>query len=277
MKKPSKKFLKSKKILIILTALFTLFWILPDITINIPLGDNFAQFHWYRGYNLFFPKDDTTFYYLHGFNRPTIITGGSTKLESLLPDPQYPSSQKGINWISIKSRAISLPFKLPSFSFSFPVTPPTSTNIPNLLPKIMETSPTHSKTTVSKILNLTFTTPAGFETHYSTLFDGGMETIEFKKGYRMTIHIFRDLPESDCKDSSNIKTIHPKTLLAGEVELAFPETDRDGRKGWIGATARKYFPQKRACLDVYKEFVYSSPGKEVSASFDQILTTAQFK
>ncbi len=127
----------------------------------------------------------------------------------------------------------------------------------------------------SSILNLTFNTPNGVQSSYVINYGSPatIETITFKQGYQMIITITQNLDGSFCHNQFNETNLRGENiLLAGKINLFFPNNDRDWRKGWVGNTAYQYLPDKKTCISVYRE-----ENGSVEKIFNQILATAKFE
>ncbi len=104
MKNKRKFFLKKRSYLLLLLLLLiillpTLFlgsiYFSPGRSKNFAIGQNTAQINFTPGgINIFYPKDDTTFYYFHNLSWPQQITGTNTKIS----DPNSTHSESSFTY-----------------------------------------------------------------------------------------------------------------------------------------------------------------------------------
>lgn len=170
MKKGTKLFSKKKIWLPILITLlisvvfFAYVYFSPGEVRNFPVGTRTAQVNFTPGgVNIFFPKDDTTFYYFHNFSGPSQITGANTKLD----DSQFTTEYKEPLLISLKNWIFSL-FNQ-SNSEKIQLVKDTSEDFRPVNTSVTPSasvSETRGKSIHSEILDFTLNPPSNYKTSY---------------------------------------------------------------------------------------------------------------
>ena len=158
---------------------------------NFPVGKNTAQINITPGgINIFYPKNDTTFYYSHNFSWPTSeITGTTTKLDDL-------SSYQGQNSWNISQLTSFFTYLGKKIPVSIEVTSKKSVKDEE---KSAFMWPVQEKKFTSKILDFTLTAPEGFSLNSKK--ESDYEYMEMYKDNenRMTMTIFP--AAKGCKDT----------------------------------------------------------------------------
>lgn len=167
MKKRVKLFLKKKVwvpaliALLIPAVFFAYVYFSPGRVKNFTVGTRTAQVNITPGgINIFYPKDDTTFYYSHNFSwPPSQITGTSTKIDDVSFTKTNSSGWDFIQFPKTVATFIQSLFK----QSNSPVPVPNSTSlVQKIEEELKEQLPAKEQTFTSQLIDLTLEIPPGY-------------------------------------------------------------------------------------------------------------------
>ncbi len=183
-------------IIILLPTLFLgSIYFSPGRSKNFAIGQNTAQINFTPGgINIFYPKDDTTFYYFHNLSWPQQITGTNTKIS----DPNSTHSESSFTYFK-KWLASFFPQPKIQSKTANDTSEKSSSPAPHKTKQIQQPAPQSEQTFSSKLIDLTLTIPSGFSLKVDRKDNSESVYIEKNQESRMSVTIFP--VAQGCKDT----------------------------------------------------------------------------